>query len=51
MAEKYEWYCPTCGKYHYGYISEFTPRKCNQCLNEFFVNKNGEVKLIWERCC
>lgn len=47
--EKYDWYCPLCGKYHYEYISYWFPKKCKQCSNEFYINNNYEVKGIWER--
>lgn len=49
MQELYEWYCPLCGKYHYKRISFWDTGKCEGCYNDFFVDKNGEIRIIRER--
>jgi DNA-directed RNA polymerase subunit RPC12/RpoP len=47
--EKYEWFCPRCGRYNSTYISEYNAQKCKGCNEEAVVKSNGEVVNRWSR--
>lgn len=41
--ERYEWFCPSCGRYNSTYISEYYAKKCKGCHRETIIRSDGQI--------